>query len=162
MLKIIGDLERLSDHAVNMIESAEEMRDKQIVFTDEAKTELHRMSQATLEILQLTLTAFSQGDVVAARSVEPLEQVIDALKERMRNRHIERLQQGVCNMVTGFVWSDILTNFERTSDHCSNVAASVIDAADSNLNIHESLRVMKTQDAHFKEQYELYAAQYLD
>ncbi len=161
MLKIIGDLERLSDHAVNIVESAEEMRDKQITFTDEATAELQTMSQATQEILQLTLTAFTDGDAAAARCVEPLEQVIDALKVRMRDHHIERLQQGVCDIATGFVWSDILTNFERTSDHCSNVAASVIDAADSNLNIHESLRMMKTQDAHFKEQYAVYAARYL-
>ncbi len=162
MLKVIGDLERLSDHAVNIIESAEEIRDKQIAFTDEARAELHTMSQAIEEILQLTLTAFSQGDAAAARDVEPLEQVIDVLKERMRNSHIERLQQGVCSIATGFIWSDILTNFERTSDHCSNVAASVIDAADSNLNIHESVRAMKTQDAYFKEQYAAYAAQYLE
>lgn len=162
MLKIIGDLERLSDHAVNLVESAEEMRDKNIEFTDDAKAELHTMSQATQEILQITLTAFSHSDVAAARRVEPLEQVIDVLKDRMRDGHIERLQQGVCSIATGFVWSDILTNFERTSDHCSNVAASVIDALDSNLNIHESLRVMKTQDAYFKEQYAVYAAQYLN
>ncbi len=161
MMKVIGDLERLSDHAVNIIKSAEEIRDKQITFTDEARAELQTMSQATEEILRLTLTAFAHGDVTAARHVEPLEQVIDVLKERMRDRHIERLQQGVCSIATGFVWSDILTNFERTSDHCSNVAASVIDATDRNLNIHESVRAMKAQDAFFDEQYAAYAARYL-
>ncbi len=161
ILKIISDLERLSDHAVDLVESAEEMRDKEMTFTEEARVELQNISNAASEILRLTAVAFADGDIESAECVEPLEQVIDLLKEQMRDHHIARLQQGVCNIETGFVWSDILTAFERASDHCSNVAAAVIDAAHSNLNVHQSVRAMKTTDARFAERYAAYTAQYV-
>lgn len=161
LLRIIGDLERISDHAVNVIRSAEEMKEKGISFTDDGNRELENLSSAVDEILGLTLKAFNEEDVAAATDVEPLEQVIDVLKERLRAGHISRLQKGICSIETGFVWSDILTNLQRTSDHCSNIAGSVIDAADQNLNIHESLREMKTDDPHFKQQYTALAAKYL-
>ncbi len=160
LLKLIGDLERVSDHAVNLLESSEEMRDKNIMFSDNAKNELSNLCGAISEILDLTHTALTENDLVSAASVEPLEQVIDDLKENMRNGHILRLQQGVCSIETGFVWSDILTNLERTSDHCSNIAGCVIDAEEENLNLHESLRAVK-EDDYYKQRFSEYSEKYL-
>ena len=117
LLKIIGDLERISDHAVNLVDSAEEIRKKGIRFSQAAQEELANLRQAVEEILSLAQAAFVDGDMRSALTVEPLEQVIDRLKDRMRNEHILRLQQGTCTIETGFVWSDILTNLERVSDH---------------------------------------------
>ncbi len=161
LLKVIGDLERISDHAVNILDSAEEMRDKQLVFSDSANDELKNMSNAIEEILDLTYMAFSSNNLIAAATVEPLEQVIDKIKVIMRNGHILRLQQGLCSIETGFVWSDVLTNLERTSDHCSNIAGCVIDAEDRNLNLHESLRTAKKESSYFKEQYNTYYKKYI-
>lgn len=161
LLKIIGDLERISDHAVNILDSAEEMNNKNLIFTDAAKEELDNITAAIEEILDLTKLAFINNNLTAAATVEPLEQVVDKLKTNMRNGHIERMQQGVCTFETGFVWSDILTNLERTSDHCSNIAGCVIDAENRNLNLHESLRATKKESSYFKEQYKVYAKKYL-
>ena len=161
LLKIIGDLERISDHAVNLVDSAEEMQNKKLSFSDAAVDELSNLCNAINEILDYSLASFVNSDMEAATTVEPLEQIIDKLKEQMRTNHILRLQQGSCSIETGFVWSDILTNLERTADHCSNVAGCVIDAAEKNLNIHESLRIMKTESNYFKEQYKLFADKYL-
>lgn len=161
LLKIIGDLERISDHAVNLLESAEEMRDKELTLSDSAIGELRNAALAVEEILDLTVMAFVNNNLTAAATVEPLEQVIDKLKTNMRNGHIIRLQQGACSMETGFIWSDILTNIERTSDHCSNIAGCVIDAEERNLNLHESLKTAKKESSYFKEQYKVYAKKYL-
>ncbi|MBE6671319.1 MAG: Na/Pi cotransporter family protein [Ruminococcaceae bacterium] len=161
LLKIIGDLERISDHAANIIDSAEEMRDKQVTFSSIATEQLENISNAINEILDLTLKAFTKNDIASASNVEPLEQVIDILKDSLRSGHISRLQQGICSIETGFVWSDILTNLERTSDHCSNIAGCVIDASSRKLNLHESIRVMKAEDPHYKEQYSIFAEKYL-
>ncbi len=161
LLKAIGDIERISDHAVNLTESAEEIKNKEIVFSDEAKAELSNMANATNEIIDLSCSAFANGDLDAANKIEPLEQIIDKLKKLLRNNHTLRLQQGLCSIETGFIWSDILTNLERTADHCSNIAGGVIDAQDNNLNIHESLRAMKEDSPYFKEQYAHYSEKYL-
>ncbi len=161
LLKVIGDLERISDHAVNLVVSAEEMKDKEITFSKEAQVELKNLVNATEEILDLSYAAFVDEDLKAAATVEPLEQIIDKLKELMRNNHTLRLQQGSCSIETGFVWSDILTNLARTSDHCSNIAGCIIDTHEQNLNIHESLRAMKADSPYFKEQYTAFAAKYL-
>lgn len=161
LLKIIGDFERISDHAVNLVESAEELAEKEISFSEGAQAELQSLTQAVEEILELTLTAFAESDLDAANGVEPLEQVIDRLKEHMRSQHILRLQQQNCSMEAGFVWSDLLTNLERTSDHCSNIAGCIIDARNLNMNIHESLRAAKSDSPYFKEQYRKYAEKYL-
>lgn len=114
LLKVIGDLERISDHAVNLVDSAEEIRSKGLRFSQAAEAELANLRQAVEEILSLAQAAFVDGDMRSALTVEPLEQVIDRLKDRMRNEHILRLQQGTCTIETGFVWSDILTNLERS------------------------------------------------
>ena len=161
LLKIIGDLERISDHAVNLVDSAEEMESKQLSFSEAASSQLSGLSDAVSEILDLSCKAFVNNDLHAATTVEPLEQIIDEMKDQMRSSHIKRLQQGTCSIETGFVWSDILTNLERTSDHCSNIAGCVLDAEEKNMNIHESLRVMKAESPYFKEQYAVFAEKYL-
>ena len=160
LLKAIGDLERISDHSVNLVESAEEMKSKGYSFSDEAKAELHNMIAAINEILDYTQDAFTNEDLQAACKVEPLEQVVDKLKNRMRSGHIKRLQKGLCSIETGFVWSDILTNLERTSDHCSNIAGWVLEAEANNLNIHEGTRVMHHKDPHYRELYKEFLQKY--
>lgn len=160
LLKSIGDFERISDHAVNVLRSAEELRDKKLTLSDNACRELETFSRAINDILDLSLRAFEKNDIALASEIEPLEQVIDKLKEQMRTRHILRMQQGNCSIEVGFVWSDMLTDLERTSDHCSNVAGCIIDTAQHNLNLHETLNLTKTKDADFKEKYERYAEIY--
>ena len=151
LLKTIGDFERISDHAVNVLESAEELRTKGLTFSKTAQRELDVLSKAVRDILALALRAFREQDMDAAGQVEPLEQVIDGLKEQMRTRHILRLQQGQCSIETGFVWCDLLTDLERTSDHCSNIAGCVIDAAQHDLNLHETLRSVRHSDGTYRQ-----------
>lgn len=160
LLRMIGDFERISDHSVNIVESAEEIRDKEIVFSDKAKKELAVLCEAVDEIVTLSYKTFLEGDIASASRVEPLEQVIDELKEKLRSNHILRMQQGGCTIEAGFVWSDLLTNLERTSDHCSNIAGCAIDVLHNNLNIHESLRAMRKESPEFKKDYEEYHAKF--
>ena len=160
LLKSIGDFERISDHAVNVLEAAEELRSKGLSFSADAAAELDVLSGAIREILDLALRCFEQRDVALAAEVEPLEEVIDTLKERMRTHHILRMQQGVCSIEAGFVLSDLLTGLERTSDHCSNIAGCVIDAGQHNLNLHETLRAAKGGDANFRQEFDRYARKY--
>ena len=128
LLKTIGDFERISDHAVNVLESAEELREKGLAFSGTAQEEYGVLAGAVREILHLAINAFAAGDSAAAAQVEPLEEVIDV----------------------GFVWSDLLTDLERISDHCSNIAGCVLDAAQHNLNLHETLRTVRREDADFR------------
>ena len=158
LLKMIGDFERISDHAVNVMESAEELHSKELEFTESAMKELSVLTGAVSEILDLALKAFLDNDIKAAETVEPLEEVIDGLKEQMRTRHILRLQQQECSIDAGFVWSDLLTNLERCADHCSNIAGCILEAAD--MNIHESMRETKRYSQNFKEEFERYAVKY--
>ena len=160
LLKSIGDFERISDHAVNVLEAAEELRNKGLSFSADAAAELDVLSDAIREILDLALRCFERRDVALAAEVEPLEEVIDTLKERMRTHHILRMQQGVCSIEAGFVLSDLLTGLERTSDHCSNIAGCVIDAGQHNLNLHETLRAAKGGDADFQRKFDRYARKY--
>lgn len=160
LLKIIGDFERISDHGVALVKSAEEMRAKNLSFSDEATAELRVLSSAIEEILSLTYKSFVDGDIATAEKVEPLEQVIDRIKEKLRTRHILRLQQGNCSIDAGFVWSDLLTNLARTSDHCSNVAGCIIELAHHDMNLHEALRELKTDNEDFKANYSLYKEKY--
>jgi len=161
LLKVIGDLERISDHSVNVLESMEEMNEKSLEFTNIAKKELDVLCGAVSEVLTMSYLAFVNDDLGMARRVEPLEQVIDELKDKMRNSHITRLKNGECSIEVGFVWIDLITNLERTADHCSNIAACVIDASEHNMNIHESIRSMKKDSSYFKEQYSSYATKYM-
>ena len=160
LLKTIGDFERISDHAVNVLESAEELRTKGLTFSKTAQRELDVLSKAVRDILTLALRAFREQDMDAAGQVEPLEQVIDGLKEQMRTRHILRLQQGQCSIETGFVWCDLLTDLERTSDHCSNIAGCVIDAAQHDLNLHETLRSVRHSDGTYRQRFDACAEVY--
>ncbi len=160
LLKIIGDFERISDHGVNLLKSSEEMIEKKIEFTDAAEAELDVIYSAIDEILELTNRAFAKNDIEAALCVEPLEQVIDILREQLRTRHILRLQRGECSIYAGFVWSDLLTNIGRTSDHCSNIAGCVIDMAHNNMNLHESLRAFRNESPEFREKFSAYTKKY--
>ena len=160
LLKVIGDLERISDHSVNVLESVEELREKKIEFSDSAKKEMGVLCDALAEILDNTLEAFCNSDVVRAASVEPLEQVIDGLKATLRDRHIVRLKDGECTVEAGFIWSDLLTNLERASDHCSNIALCIIDADSHNMNAHEAIRSLKHNNPSYLESYASYARKY--
>ena len=155
LLKIIGDLERIGDHATNLVESAVEMQEKGISLTEVAGKELTNLSSAITEILGLTRRAFADRDLAAAAEVEPLEEVIDRIKELCRTNHILRLQKGKCTIEAGFIWNDILTDLERTSDHCSNIAASITDGE----HIHEAAG---RNAPGFGEKYAAYKAKYLN
>ena len=160
LLKTIGDFERISDHAVNLLAASEELRSKGLGFSATAEKELKVLIGAVSEILNTAERAFSEKDLAAAAQVEPLKQVIVALKEQMRTRHILRMQQGHCSIEAGFVWSDLLTDLERTADHCSNIAGCVLDAANHGLNLHETLRAMRADDPDFRRAYGTYAEKY--
>ena len=163
LLRLIGDLERISDHAANLADSAEEMQSKGIVFSDEARSELSTLTAAIREILDLTLLAFSQNNLPAALKVEPLEQVVDILKKQIKYNHILRVQRNACTIENGFILSDILTDLERVSDHCSNIAACILEMSrDDALDMHKYVgelrhnsEVFDEEFARFKEKYAL-------
>ena len=159
LLKLIGDFERIGDHAVNIIESAEEMHDKQLEFSRSAKYELSVMTAAVGEVMGLAVKAFAENDAQAASCVEPLEQVVDDLKNELRTRHILRMKKSECSIEAGFVWSDLLTNLERVSDHCSNVALCVLDLKKHTLSAHETQHERKDVPE-FAEQYRRYSEKY--
>lgn len=159
LLKLIGDFERIGDHAVNIIESAEEMHDKQLEFSRSAKYELSVMTAAVGEVMGLAVKAFAENDAQAASCVEPLEQVVDDLKNVLRTRHILRMKKSECSIEAGFVWSDLLTNLERVSDHCSNVALCVLDLKKHTLSAHETQHERKDVPE-FAEQYRRYSEKY--
>ena len=160
LLKVIGDFERISDHSINVLESAEELKEKDMQFTSDAVKELDVLCGAVSEILTLSYMAFINNDLKSARDVEPLEQVIDGLKAKLRDGHIKRLKNGTCSIEAGFVWADLITNLERTADHCSNIAACVIDAAENNMNVHQSVRDMKVNNTYFSSKYSYYTEKY--
>lgn len=160
LLKVIGDFERISDHSINILESAEEIQNKDIIFSKNAKSELNTICSAISEILTLTYNAFLKNNTKTAMEIEPLEQVIDDLKLKLRDGHIERLQKGECSIEMGFVWADLLNNLERTSDHCSNIAICIIDARQNNMNMHQSLQKIKKENSYFEEKYSQYSKKY--
>ena len=160
LLKIIGDFERIADHAVNIVASSEELLQKELALSGEAAAELNVLTRAVGEILDLSLKAFLEEDLTAAARVEPLEQVIDGLKESLRTAHILRLQKEKCRIGAGFVWSDLLTNLERVADHCSNIAGCVLDMAQGNLNLHESLRAARDDRKEYLDRYASYSKKY--
>ncbi len=159
-MKLIGDYERIADHAVNLLESAEEMQQKKIVFSEDAEKEYRMICAAVSEILDLSYQAFSKGDFTSAQRTEPLEQVIDTIKEELRTRHILRLQKGECSVDAGFVWSDLLTNLERVSDHCSNISGCILDTTGHTMNIHENQRIYRNSDENFKQTFAEYKRKY--
>ncbi len=144
LLHTIGDFERISDHAVNLLKVAKEIHSKKLVFSEKARHELRILTLAILDILDLTVDSFINHDDEMAYKVEPLEQVIDSLKAELKSRHIKRLQEGKCTIELGFVLSDILTNYERISDHCSNIAVCQIQIDHDTMVTHEYLEDVKT------------------
>ncbi|MBQ4071939.1 MAG: Na/Pi cotransporter family protein [Clostridia bacterium] len=161
LLHIIGDLERISDHAVNVVESAEEIKDKKISFSSEAKRELAVLESAVREVLEMTHKALTTGDIALATEVEPLEEVVDDLRDQIKLNHILRLQKSECTIELGFVLSDVLNNFERVADHCSNIAACVIEIANEDaLDMHKYTAKTKHGSEEFKERYAAYTAKY--
>lgn len=161
LLHSIGDFERISDHAVNLCEVANEIYSKKVAFSPDAVKEIETMKQALTEILNLTVGAFQKNDLAAAKSVEPLEQVVDALGESMKTNHIKRLQENRCTIETGFVYSDLITNCERVADHCSNIAVSMLRIDDDSLNAHEYLAEVKSHGNElFETKYREYAKKY--
>ncbi len=161
LLHTIGDFERISDHAVNIVDSAEEMADKKIMFSGDAKNELSVMCSALIEILDLACRAFTQNDLTAAAKVEPLEQVVDYLKVQIKLHHVLRLQKSECTIEHGFILSDLLTSFERVSDHCSNIAGCVLElSCHDALDMHKYLNSVKQGGEEFNEQYKEYRKKY--
>lgn len=142
-LSSLSNLERISDHAVNLSELAQELSEKGISFSEQAIEELKICAGAVLEILDITQSAMTDNDPHKAGMVEPLEEVIDALTDKMKERHIARLQAGKCTLELGFILNDCIHNFERTADHCSNLAVAVLEAADSQMQSHKYLRTFK-------------------
>lgn len=161
LLHIIGDYERISDHAVNILESAEEMQDKKISFSKEAQRELQVLRSAVADILSLTEKAFLENNVTLAGDVEPLEQVVDDLRDKIKLNHIIRLQKSECTIEHGFVLADLLNDFERVSDHCSNIAGCVIEiSAYDALEMHKYLSEVKHGSEAFEEKYKEYKRKY--
>ncbi len=161
LLHMIGDLERISDHAVGILASAEELRDKGIVFTPQAQKELAILREALNETVDLAVTAYETNDLSAAMRVEPLKQIVDALKAQLRSHHILRMQKGECTIEAGFVWSDLLTNLGRVADHCSNIAGCVIELSHQKLDLHDYSKAVREGGSEYADFYEAYSKKYL-
>ena len=161
LLHVIGDVERISDHAVNVLEVAREIHDKNIVFSEDAVHELGVITNAVREVVSLATEALVKQDLNIAKKVEPLEQVIDKLKYKIKNHHIKRLREGDCTIEMGFILSDLLTNYERVADHCSNIAVCLLEIDNNSFETHEYLNHVKQDgENEFFEQYDLYKKRY--
>ena len=164
LLYTVADLERMADHAVSLCEAAQEIRDKNINFSSQAKAELAVLERAVLDVVNRTVSAYETFDPAIAVKVEPQEQVVDALVREIKSRHVRRLRDGLCSVEYGFVLEDILTAFERIADHCSNVAVEVLQVAEGKLEAHEYLNALKAGELHesaaFAERFARYKAQY--
>lgn len=161
MLHSIGDFERIGDHALNICKVAEEMHNKGISFSDEAKREIAVITNAVTEILNMTVDSFVNDDIETASHVEPLEQVIDKLNKRLKARHVTRLQNGECTIELGFVFTDLLTNYERVSDHCSNIAVYTMQLPSDKLDAHKYLaKIKNSEDGTFVDDFNMYSEKY--
>ncbi len=162
LLHCIGDFERISDHAVNILEAAREMEEKDLHFSPKAKEELSVYTSALMEIVNTAFNAFTAENLEYAKAVEPLEEVIDELRNQLKKRHIKRLQKGKCTIELGFILQDLITNYERIADHCSNIAVCLIQIADNSFDMHEYLNELKkTEDRDFADKYKFYHSKYL-
>ena len=161
-LRAITDLERISDHALNIAQRAEEIRDKKIKFSDKGYREMDNLKAAIKEIMHISMDSFLTGDAETAYRVEPLEQVIDVICRKMRERHTARLQKGKCTIGNGYVFNDLISDFERVSDHCSNIAIVQVDLEDNSLDVHEMSEAMKQEHTHqFDIYFEEFSERYL-
>ena len=160
LLYSLSDLERISDHSLNLRKSALEVRDKQVVFSHQALEDLNLVEWAVQDIVNLTVQAFANQDNAAARQVEPLEQVIDKIVHQVRSRHVERLQNGQCSITNGFILADLLTCYERVADHCSNVAVAMIEVAHDSFDTHEYLQGVKADREGFDRMMDQYRKRY--
>ena len=164
LLYTVSDVERMADHAMAVAKAAEEIEEKKIVFSDQAKGEMAVLEQAVLDIVDRTVAAYSCFDMEQAIKIEPQEQVVDALVREVKSRHVRRLRDGLCTVEYGFVLEDLLTAYERTADHCSNVAVEMLQVSEGKLEAHEYLNALKAGELHesaaFAEQFAQYRAQY--
>lgn len=161
LLHIIGDVERISDHSINIAKTALEINDKKISFSPDAKREINILKNAVSEILDMTNEAFTNDDTELATRVEPLEQAIDRLKRKIKNNHVSRLREGECTIELGFILSDLLNNYERIADHCSNIAACILGVKLDSFETHEYLSHVKNEGENdFFEKYSFYKGKY--
>ena len=151
----------MSDHSVNLAESAREIRDKKLTFSDSAKAEIKTMCNAVLEILEYTLKTVSDNDLVSAAEIGPLEEVIDALKNKLQKNHIKRLQNNGCTIEMGFILSDITTVMESISDHCNKIALCIIEIQRESLGLHQQSKYLKKSNPLFQQKYEGYYEKYM-
>lgn len=162
-LSCLSNIERVSDHAVNLADLAKELHSKQVSFSAQAVKELRVCMDAVLEIIDWTQTAMETSDLAKARMVEPLEEVIDALTEELKARHIQRVQAGQCTLELGFIFNDCINNFERVADHCSNIAVAILEEADVRLQSHDYLRTLKqNNEEEYLSQLNISAKKYYD
>lgn len=161
LLHCIGDFERISDHALNISETAQEMHDKKICFSEKAKAEIQVYTKALRDIMELTTKVFYNGDIQLATTVEPLEEVIDGLNVELKKRHVKRLRNGECTIELGFILSDIISNYERVADHCSNIAVCLIQIHDDGFDTHEYLEHIRSEEnREFMDMYRKYKKSY--
>ena len=161
ILHSISDFERISDHALNIIQSAKEIHEKGLSFSKNAKDEIKVLSQAVRDICNLTTESFCEESVEKAVHVEPLEEVIDSLTKRIKEHHIKRLQKGKCTIEMGFILEDVLTGLERVSDHCSNIAACLITIFEDVFNTHEYFKTMSEKEKEaFRKEYDILIQRY--
>ena len=161
LLHCIGDFERISDHALNICETAQEMHEKKISFSPAAKKEIEVYTNALKSIVKLTCDVFNRGDIEDAINVEPLEEVIDGLTQKLKKRHVQRLRNGECTIELGFILSDIIANYERVADHCSNIAVALIQIHDDGFDTHEYLENVRSEDNEvFMDKYKEYKKMY--
>ena len=164
LLYTVADIERMADHAVSVAKAALEMEEKKISFSDQAKAELEVLERAVRDTLERTVTAYADFDCVQAMKIEPQEQVVDLLVREVKSRHIRRLRDGKCTVEYGFVLDDLLTAFERTADHCSNIAVEMLQVAEGKLEAHEYLNALKAgelnESVEFNKRFAKYKAQY--
>ena len=161
ILHTIGDFERISDHAVNIKKAAQEMNEKGISFSSEAKIELNVLEEAIKRILEISENAFEKNDVAEAKKVEPLEQVVNELARTVKSRHVERLKNGICTIELGFILSDLINNYERIADHCSNIAIAIIEVNRGSFDTHGYIiDIKESKDGDYTNMYNEYRKTY--
>ena len=164
LLYSLSDIERMADHAVTIAKAGQEMYQKQIRFSDAARSELQVLERAVIDTVRRTAGAFGSGDLSMAVEIEPMEQVVDALVKDVKSGHVRRLRDGLCTVEYGFVLDDLLTSWERIADHCSNVAVEMLQSALGKMDAHEYLNALKSgklpESAKFNELYRRFRAQY--